>query len=104
MLFGIVAAPVTPVLAACAPAAATMECHSCCADSSQTCCTASAVPHPAPAAPASQSDDGKQLAAPHLVFLYVSPASVAELPAVLRSQSIRVPAQPLFARHCVFLI
>ena len=104
MFFGIAFAPVKPVLG-CAVTTAP-SCEHCCASPDQSCCAASDAPRPAaPFAPAgTASEDGKQLVAPTLVFLCLSPIPVAEPPAVQRLHAARLPAQPLLDLNCIRLI
>jgi len=104
VLLGIAIAPVKPVLAACAPAAPVV-CASCCADSAQACCSASAAPTPVqPLAPVNPGDDTRQISAPTMIFLCLSPIPVAESSVVHHSSTVRLPAPALFRRHCMLLI
>ncbi len=104
MFFGIAFAPVKPVLG-CAVAAAT-SCAHCCTSVDHSCCAASDAPKPpAPMAPiGTASDDGKQLVAPTLIFLCLSPIPATESPAVQRQLAARRPALPLLDLICVRLI
>jgi hypothetical protein len=104
MFFGIAVAPVKPVMG-CAVAKAPV-CERCCPMIGHACCAASQAPtQPAPLAPAgSASDDGKQLVAPTLFFLCLSPTPATESPAVQRQHAARLPALPLLDLNCVRLI
>ena len=105
MFFGIALAPVQPVLA-CAPKVAAQECGQCCAEPAHACCVTTNAPGKAlPALPAtSHAEDGKQLAAPSLVVLCLSPTPAVECPSVQRQQATRLPARPLVDLHCIRLI
>jgi hypothetical protein len=103
MFFGIAVAPVKPVVG-CAVTKAPL-CERCCPASGHSCCAASQAPaQPVPLAPAGASDDGKQLVAPTLFFLCLSPTPAAESPAVQRQHAARLPALPLRDLICVRLV
>ncbi|MGB8169515.1 MAG: hypothetical protein WCF18_18590 [Chthoniobacteraceae bacterium] len=103
MFFGIAVAPVRPVLG-CAVAKSPV-CERCCPTVGHSCCAASQVPtQPAPLAPVGSADEGKQLVAPTLFFLCLSPTPAAEPPAVQRQHAARRPALPLLDLNCVRLI
>ena len=103
MFFGIAVAPVKPVMA-CAVAKAPV-CERCCPSGGHSCCAASQVPaQPAPVVPAGTFLDGKQLVAPTLFFLCLSPTPATEPPAVQRQQAARRPALPLLDLICIRLV
>jgi hypothetical protein len=104
MLLGLAFAPVKPVLG-CA-VAATPSCESCCPAVGHSCCSEANTPaRPAPLAPVgTASDDGKQLVAPALIFLCLSPTPDPEPPAVQRQHAARLPARPLLDLICIRLV
>ena len=103
MFFGIAVIPMKPVMS-CA-VAATPTCERCCASAAHSCCAASKLPaQPVPLPPGSASDDGKQLAAPTLFFLCLSPTPATESPAVQRQHAARLPVIALLELNCIRLI
>jgi hypothetical protein len=103
MFLGLALAPVKP-RAACVIVPAAPSCHGCCAAAEHACCAPATPLKPAPIAPTASSDDGKQLAAPALVFLCFSPIPAAERPVVRRLQATRFPAVSLLDLNCARLI
>jgi hypothetical protein len=104
MFFGIAVTPVKPVLA-CAVKPIVESCAQCCDTPQHACCAVTtATPKPAPALPSPTADDGKQLAAPTLVFLCLSPLPATEAPAVQRQFATHLPVRPLVALNCIRLI
>ena len=105
LLLGLALGPVRGV-AACGVKASAVGCHGCCADSAAACCAVSGVPVPEtpPAQTAPAADEGRQLVAPALTFLGLSPAPVVERAAVHKRQAARMPVAPRLDLICVRLI
>lgn len=103
MFFGIAVAPVKPVVRCAVAKVAT--CERCCPAVGRSCCAASSAPaQPAPPVGTTASDEGKQLVAPTLFFLCLSPTPATEVPAVQRQHAARLPALPLRDLICVRLV
>jgi len=91
---------------ACASAANTVSCHSCCAEAGMACCSAAdrSTPAKAPDSVAPHSPEGKRIVSPQLVLVGFCPLPAVERAAAHHLQAARMPAPSRLALTCIRLI